>query len=307
MPGRAKAAYRAAGAALALSLAAWLPASAHSQNQPGLSPTAQQQIRQLAASLPANSSFRRLLEHGVHGDGVRRRWMDRMRSEGVGLASFIFEFRWTKHGRLLGNWRVVSARYFSDYGQDHPITGSRRLEQIRSTGLGEQLEAIALSRAKRGDWFELPHRRRGTGYEEVFLADNQWLPVSWSSVSLHRYNRRTTPLMVAASFGDAGWVERLLREGARVNAVDSGGNTPLAYAAGSGSANTVDALLKAGASGRDAALVGAVIDADARMVEFLLKRGADPNSSYKGETVLSIAIKSHYADIARILRRWGAR
>ncbi len=50
----------------------------------------EQQVRELIESLPRYSTWRKMLEHGARGDGIRRPWMDEMREQGVKLGGGVF-------------------------------------------------------------------------------------------------------------------------------------------------------------------------------------------------------------------------
>jgi hypothetical protein len=237
--------------------------------------------------------------------------MEDMHKHGVKLAVLIFEFRWAEHGKQLSNWTSVGGQYFRDYDGSFLITDPKELTSIRATGLEEQLGTEALLRAKRAHWFELPHSRRGLGYKEVWLADNEWLPVVPPADWLGQYPGGTTPLMHAAMLGDVPWVERLLNQGADVNAVDSSGSTALNWAAATGGPAAVQALLNAGAAARGESggrsLTAAAAGGNARSVEILLKAGADPNFRDKdGATPLSVATRHHFTEIVHLLKQAGA-
>ena len=138
---------------------------------------APERIRQLIASLPANSPWRNMLEHGMRGDGVHQPWMDQMRKDGVKIAKLTFEFVWRQRGWKLENWTLAAEEYFRDYDEVQPVAEPRQLELIREDGLGEEL-AAALPLAKKGNWVHQPSKERGEGFRVVVLADNEWLPVN---------------------------------------------------------------------------------------------------------------------------------
>ncbi len=276
-------------------------------------PPAEEHIRQLMESLPPNSAWRSLLERGMKGNGVHEPWMDQMRKQRVKLAILTFEFNWTKKGRELKNWRLASEQYFGDYDRVDLITEPARLAQINTSNLGQELADVALPRAKTAHWFERPRQHRGLGYKQIWLADNEWLPVTLGSEWLGRYEPGTTPLMHAALLGDVARMRKLLAEGAGVDALGPDGSTALIYAAASDNPAAVETLLEAGADvtsrmkGGGEALITAVAGGNLRSVGLLLKAGADPNSrGPEGERALSIAIQRHYADVAKLLRQAGA-
>jgi ankyrin repeat protein len=299
---------------LALLSAPWVwPQTARPGGAEGPDAAAEAHIRQLIESLPPGSSWRGMLQHGARGDGVRRPWMDEMRTEGVKLAIFTLEFDWVEGGKELKDWTLVSEQYFKDYDHLQPIMDPRGLEAIKTSGLPSKLEAEALARGRHGNWVDYPAAETGTGYKQVFLADNEWLPVQmfpWFG----QYERGTTPLMHAALLGDVARIKRLLREGADLNAVSPDGSTALIYAATNDNSAATECLLKAGADpnaemkGGGNALTAAVVTDHRRNVELLLRAGMNPNvKTVEGETVLAFAVRRHFSQVAYLLKQAGAR
>ncbi len=307
-----------ATALLALSLG--VGSQGHPPAQAGSNPASQEAVRELVESLPPKSMWRNMMDHGVRGDGVRRPWMDEMRNQGIKLADLTFEFDWVQGGKELTDWRLVSAKYFASYDSlsrpaAEPVTDPDRLNAIRASGLEARLEAVGLARAKRGIWVEdpahqHPPRETGTGFQQVFLAENEWLPVQmfpWFAA----YGPGTTPLMHAAILGDAERIKNLLAQGADVNAVSADGSTALIYAT---SLDAVQTLLSAGADPNKAtndgstALMTAAAAGDLRTAGLLLKAGANPNArDADGNSALSIAAQRDHPEVARLLRQAGAR
>lgn len=330
---------RAKGTALLpLYMATMMCMTARAQNQPNINVEAQQQIRELVSSLPRNSAWRRLLLHGMHGDGIVRAWMLNMARQHVRLAEITLDFSWRRGGRSIGEWRAVQAEYFRDYDGRQRIQNPHRLRLIEASGLSRQLAAAGLKRAQRKGWVDYPSGlgSAGTGFIRIYLASSPWLPTGQQSPFLVSYNLGTTPLMHAAEIGDAERVRKLLTAGEQVNATDPAGNTALAYAAGSGDPDTVRVLLRAGAAGPlgralsdaavagstaavevllnagahglDHALVAAVVNDEPATVRLLLEKGADPNSrDSEGKEVLQIACGNGNVTIEKLLRNAGAR
>ncbi len=287
------------------------------------------QIHQLVESLPKDSKWRDLLRQGLKGDGVRRPWMDDMLKAGTKLAIVTFDFHWTQRGRQVNDWTLEGVQYFRDYDGSEQITNPQQLSRIKTSGLERELAEAALPRAKSANWFEYPRKRHGLGYKDVWLADNEWLPVRLPVNLLNNYEPGLTPLMRAALHGDVARIKELLSNGANVNAVAPNGRTALMCAAMSRSTAAVQALVKAGAKvnavARDnstalwwaavygnpaavqclldagaqvnanpkrqgTALLAAVANGRLKNVEVLLKAGADPNArNADGESLLSIA------------------
>lgn len=305
--------------ALVFMWAALLPQGQRS-TQPTTNAASERAVRQLIESLPPKSMWRNMLEHGARGDGIRRPWMDEMQKQGIKFAVFTFEFKWTQGGRVLKDWTFVSATYFADYDylRSHPIMDPNRLDTLNASGLEDMLRAEALARGKDGIWVELPGDQHpalttGMGYKQVFLADNEWLPVQlfpWYA----QYEPGTTPLMRAAIQGDVARIRKLLAEGADVNALSPDGLTALLYAAGGKSLEAAQILLVAGANVSRATNHGATPlmtasgSGNLRMVNVLLKAGANPNArDADGHTALWIAAQSSNWEIVKILKQAGAQ
>ena len=93
---------------------------------------------------------------------------------------------------------------------------------------------------------------------------------------------------------------------------DAGGFTPLLFAARHGDIASARQLLNAGAdideTGADgnSALVLAAMSGHPRLAEFLLARGANPDSNGAGYTALHAAILRADPSLARMLLAWGA-
>jgi len=295
-----------------------LCAGVWAQEQPSAQATtnaaSEHAVRQLIDSLAPKSMWRNLLEHGARGDGVRRPWMDDMQKEDVKLAVFNFEFHWTDGGRELKDWTLVGERYYRDYDFSQPKTEPRHRGDTKTDGLAQELKAAALTKAKAGHWFEWPEEKTGTGYDEIYLADNEWLPVELSFPFYGHYEPGTTPLMHAALLGDVALIQKLLTEGADVNGASTNGSTALIYATESGALEAIQSLLAAGADPSKAtndgstALMTASAGGDLRSVVLLLKAGADPNSQdAHGYTALSIAKQRNHFEIVSLLKQSGAR
>eukprot|EP01046_Picozoa_sp_COSAG06_P013609 COSAG06_NODE_827_length_12062_cov_46.356182_7_plen_440_part_00 len=119
----------------------------------------------------------------------------------------------------------------------------------------------------------------------------------------------------AARAGDTAAIDRLVREGAEVNAVDGYlyGNTPLHYAAREGHAEAVEALARAGAElnavnrAGDTPLHRAAREGHAEAVEALARAGAEVKAvSSDGLTPLHWAAREGGAEAVEALARAGA-
>lgn len=129
---------------------------------------------------------------------------------------------------------------------------------------------------KKGNWTDDP--------EEWFLSDDK---------EMIQHASRNADLIKAALLGRVSDVERLIEDGAMVEARDTWGRTPLMLAACCGHYDVMDLLIKRGASveAQDEAgntpLMHAVIGRDKKSVEFLLAQGCSVNvKNNKGKTPL---------------------
>ncbi|MEO8259413.1 MAG: ankyrin repeat domain-containing protein [Acidobacteriota bacterium] len=124
----------------------------------------------------------------------------------------------------------------------------------------------------------------------------------------------TTALHRAVQAGDHGAAQRLLRDGAAVNAATRNGVTPLLLAAINADAVMVEVLLKAGAdpnaplSQGQTILMTAARTGSAEAVRLLLARGADVNARERilGETALIWAAAENHPAVIKVLVEHGA-
>lgn len=122
----------------------------------------------------------------------------------------------------------------------------------------------------------------------------------------------TTPLMMAALYGDAALVKRLLEAGADPNAVNRAGATALMWAAPD--REKLRLLLDAGADvnarsedRRTALVATAGIVGSAPALTLLLDYGADPSVRYATDpSALREAVRVDDVDMFRVLREYGA-
>lgn len=116
-------------------------------------------------------------------------------------------------------------------------------------------------------------------------------------------------LHAAAASGDLGARERMLRQGADIDARDGHGRTPLLVAAHAGHRDVMRALAAAGADMKaqdirryDVVTIAAVRD-DAETVRLAIALGADPRaftSPYDGTALIAAAHLGH-AEVVRVL------
>ncbi|XP_035222948.1 ankyrin repeat domain-containing protein 12-like [Stegodyphus dumicola] len=139
----------------------------------------------------------------------------------------------------------------------------------RTTPLSERQQIALLCRLSAGNSSE-------EASPVSFKDDSDLSPL------LKRNERGETPLHLAAIKGDLHKVRKLLREGARVNAIDFAGWTPLHEACNYGWYDIVKLLIQFGADvnapglDSDTPLHDAVVNKHEKIVKFLLKYGADP-------------------------------
>jgi ankyrin repeat protein len=121
----------------------------------------------------------------------------------------------------------------------------------------------------------------------------------------------TTALMLATAFGDIQLVNVLLEHGADVNAKNRARATALMWAVGD--ADKVRALLERGAdvnaradSGRTPLMIAAGSPAAADVVNVLIENGADVRHSHQGFTVLMAGVEGDDPAVVRLLLAKGA-
>jgi len=140
-----------------------------------------------------------------------------------------------------------------------------------------------------------------------------WLAAAILSVAVAQAAWADESLVDAARAGDSATVQKLIADGADVNAPDVDGTTAIIYAAHDGNAALVAALIKAGADVRHAndygasAMMEAATVGNAPILEALLKAGADPDSpNPSGQTALMAAARSGRVEAAKVLLKHGA-
>jgi hypothetical protein len=219
----------------------------------------QEHLHQVAETLPPNSTLRRALSNGAHGDGIPHLWMDEMKRAGVKSAKIELNLTWFFGPRFLQIARVM---YFSEYDSpDSQIVDTERIKYFRSSGFEKKLQEVALQRGAHGMWFESPPAQHPSRWGpvpagiQIELFDEEWLP----NFPPFYWNRDTSqsPLVRAVAAGDRfetrkllseskpdtsdldnalHWaacgddsvaVRELLASGARVNAANKSGYTPL--------------------------------------------------------------------------------
>jgi ankyrin repeat protein len=152
--------------------------------------------------------------------------------------------------------------------------------------------------------FELVSRRGGSEFLQVGGARN-WALVGRTHDKL---------ILGAARRGNVARIQRLLTEGADVNARGKYGYTPLVHASCSGHADAVRLLLDAGAipsmttDDGSTALYWAANEGHDDVVRLLLDRGAEVDAMRdSGWTPLTAAIYNGHESVAELLLDEGAR
>jgi hypothetical protein len=140
-------------------------------------PVVEQHIRSIIKELPDKSALRQELLSGARGNGTHQPWMDDMRREGVKRAIVCIDIHFDRHGRPK---QMVAKRteFYAEYGGSPPVSDAERLKAIRSSGLKQTLDDLALQRAADGAWTDLPRPKPQPfdGGTRLELFDDEWLP-----------------------------------------------------------------------------------------------------------------------------------
>jgi hypothetical protein len=147
-------------------------------------PTEEAHVREVLKELPPNSVLRNELLHGARGDGIHHPWMDAMRREGIKRAIITVNIDFDRHGRPK-RMNVGHVEFFTDYeGIGTPIADTQRLHSIQISGLENQLENLALTRAALGRWVDVPRPTPEpfVGGAKIEFLDDEWLPVLYAPI-----------------------------------------------------------------------------------------------------------------------------
>jgi hypothetical protein len=133
----------------------------------------------MEGSLPENSILRQELLAGERGDGIRRKWMDQMRSSGVRRAIVVLYRPPDKTGR---HFEVSGFTLYRGYDcDDSEITDPAVLKTLESIGLVASLKAAAVEMAPRTSWY-----RHDSNFIPVNLFDDERLPeISFERAAEH--------------------------------------------------------------------------------------------------------------------------
>jgi hypothetical protein len=136
-------------------------------------------IAEIIKALPTDSQLRRDLMRGARGDGVRYPWMDEMQRQNIKRAIVWLDIDFYNDGRPR-TITVGKTQYFKDYEGGEPTSNVKHLDAIASSNLQKDLATVALKRAQRGMWVDVPRPvpRPFVGQAEVEFFDDEWLPFS---------------------------------------------------------------------------------------------------------------------------------
>lgn len=148
----------------------WLPSISYEE--------AQAHIHKVIATLAPDSDLRLDFKVGDQGDGINYSWMDEMRKEGIRRAEIAMDVDFFDNGAP-HNMKIASVRYYAKYDPSgSQVEDPKTLERIRTGGLEEELETLALRQAEQGSWADVPQPRPEpfVGGATAVFYDDGWLP-----------------------------------------------------------------------------------------------------------------------------------
>ena len=277
------------------------------QSPTEVSSQSQKHLREVADTLPVDSTLRQALQNGAHGDGIHYFWMDEMKCGGVKCAKLEIHLTWFFGPRFL---KIARIMYFTSYDDpDSQVTNPERIKFFQTSGLEAKLKEVALKRGRRGFWFESPPHQHPSRWwpvpaaVRIDLLDDESLPVFPQLYG--NFDTSQTRLVRAVAAGDRFETQKILSQG-KLDSRDLG--QALVWAGAERDTNSVRALLSAGANVNaqdhkgNTALMAAAAYNNVRAVKVLLDAGADRTIRNKnGETALSIASNANYAEVVQLL------
>jgi hypothetical protein len=118
----------------------------HSQVAQTANQSRDERVRQILESLERDNTLRFALERGDRGSGMHYAWMDKMGQQGIKQASFRIRFHGGRQSRKL---KIADIKYLRQYYRfDTAIDNQSIIEQIRASGLEQELRNEILRRAK---------------------------------------------------------------------------------------------------------------------------------------------------------------
>ena len=129
------------------------------------------------ASGPVTVSPTQQQLNGIHKDDSAKPWMNDMRHEGVKRALVWIAIDFDRQGKPK-RMSVHRTEYFTTYEDDSKVSDAKRLMAIRATGLEQKLNSVALEKAARGFWTDMPHPkpRPFVGGAKLEFFDDEKLP-----------------------------------------------------------------------------------------------------------------------------------
>jgi len=288
-------------------------------------------IRQIIATLPADSSVRRSLEQEYLNNGLQIRlddvrkqisdislrkpleerllavgihylWMDHMKQSGIRMAMFEVHGTYDKNKgfRPESVGRVIYRKAYD--GPHSQIIAQSELQQISGNGLERELQEAAFEKAKGAISvvIDSPLHDNEPCSANIYLFDEEWLLDDAFQTNLPqfgRYNPEKYPLYSAAAVGDELSVENLLNS---VRFTDRELNAALfgAVAYPSDNTNMISRLLRTGADVNARQINGAtpLIEAVPHLnltnLRLLVSSGADVRrETTNGSTAYSVALE----------------
>lgn len=129
------------------------------------------------ASSPETASSTQQELSGLPNSDAVKPWRNDMRREGVKRALVWIAIDFNRQGRPR-RMSIQRTEYFTTYEDDSRISDANRLMAIPSTGLEQKLNSVALEKAARGIWTDMPHPKPHpfVGGARVVFFDDEKLP-----------------------------------------------------------------------------------------------------------------------------------
>ena len=265
-------------------------------------------------NLPSENWMRLAVQAGQVGDGVRRDWMDPMKSSAIQEVIVDVQFEVSESETDVNVIAHHYLRVYSDISSE--IKNQKQIMNFRTVGIEALVDHYALIQVRRN----LPRMLMSAeldsarGVAHATFLDNECLPVIAPPAEIT--DPTETPLLKAMNDDDFKTAEDLIKQDRFVDNHNQHGETPLMRAARLRSTGLIRDLLEHRAtvnaqdrSGRTA-LILASWTSDERVVQLLLKYDADPNlQALDGSTALIYACTNQdtLAEIIKSLITAGAQ